>query len=516
MKTERYALVASLVASLLIFLFSLPSAWAAGDLFKTPRIVDSGNRTPNKMFLANVNSDQFPDLLIANSGIITFLAGNADGSFQPPQVVYELHQTIGSMAVGDINNDGHLDLVVGSLNIPSGFDIVLGRGDGTFEPPQFHKTRGHSVLGVAIGDINNDGIPDVMAVCECSSSSCTVKHRVGIFLGTGGGAFGPERVYELALSGGFRPMPVVAADVNHDGNSDLLILELGFSNGSTTSSFTVMLGRGDGTFRTPHTFFPGNGPNDLAIADLNHDGKLDAAIAVQCAEFCSNNDGFVAVLLGNGIGGFGPAQFYKSGAVFATGIDVGDVSADGELDLIVSNSCTLGVGICARGVVGILRGNGDGTFNPAENYNTADFFANDVAVADLNGDHKPDVIVLNGSQDLFEQLNGSVSVLLGKAKFSTQTTLASSADPSSVGEVVTFTATVTSASTLKPTGTVTFFRDGVSVGRFQLAEGVAQWTATHLPLGTVTITATYNGSDLFIKSTSPPLTQTIQAATSIR
>src|SRR5689334_22579872 len=106
MKTERYALVASLVASLLIFLFSLPSAWAAGDLFKTPRIVDSGNRTPNKMFLANVNSDQFPDLLIANSGIITFLAGNADGSFQPPQVVYELHQTIGSMAVGDINNDG--------------------------------------------------------------------------------------------------------------------------------------------------------------------------------------------------------------------------------------------------------------------------------------------------------------------------------------------------------------------------------------------------------------------------
>jgi len=510
MKNKRYAVV----ASLLTLISLLPNAWAAGDLFKTPRIFDSGNRRPTKMLLANVNSDDIPDLLISNGSTITFLAGNADGSFQPPQVVYA--KPVGPMAVGDVNNDGRLDLVVTTgFESESGFDIAIGKGDGTFEAPEFHKTRGLGVSGIAVSDINNDGIADVMAACECSASSCTVKHRVGIFLGTGGGAFGPERVYQLPLSGTERPIPIKVADVNHDGNSDLLFLEFGSNGVTNTSSLTVMLGRGDGTFRTPHSFFPGNGPNALTTADFNHDGKLDVAVAVQCALFCSNNDGFVAVLLGNGIGGFGPAQFYKSGAEFATGVDVGDVTADGNVDIVVSNFCTFGVGICGRGVVGVLRGNGDGTFNPAEMYNSADFFANDVAVADLNGDHKPDVAILNGSQDVFEQLSGSVSVLLGKAKFATQTTVESSANPSNFGEAVTLTATVTSASSLKPTGTVTFFRDGVSMGRFPLTEGVAQLTTTRLPLGSVTITATYNGSDLFIISTSPPLMQTVQAASSI-
>jgi len=510
MTNKHYAAL----TALLILLLSVPHASALDELFKTPVINDTGQHRAFKMALADFNSDTIPDLVVAHEFDITFLAGNGNGTFQPPQVIYaNTFQKIGAIATGDANNDGRVDLIVGGKS--TGFDIVLGNGDGTFQAPQFHAVRGGLVWGIAINDVNNDGIADVVASYACSPQSCSNKHRVGIFLGTGGGNFGTERAYLLALSevSSGSPSALKVIDINNDGASDLLILEQGIG----TPVLTVMLGRGDGTFRTLHTFPINLGIQALATGDVNGDGKLDVVIGILCTGGCfPAHEGAVAVLLGNGSGGFAPATLYSSGAYSVTGVDVADVTADGKPDIVLSDLCIQAGASCSTGKVGILAGNGDGTFNPVQLYNSAGFFASDIAVADVNRDNKPDVIVLNTSQNVFLETNGSASVLLGKAKFATQINVASSANPSNVGQAVTFTATVSSASSLKPTGTVTFFRDGVSIGRLPLVEGVTQLTTTHLPLGSPTITATYNGSDLFIKSTSPPLTQTVQPAGSTR
>ncbi len=117
---------------------------------------------------------------------------------------------------------------------------------------------------------------------------------------------------------------------------------------------------------------------------------------------------------------FAPATLYSSGAYSVTGVDVADVTADGKPDIVLSDLRIQAGASCSAGKVGILAGNGDGTFNPVQLYNAAGFFASDIAVADVNRDNKPDVIVLNTSQNVFLETNGSASVLLGKAKFATQ------------------------------------------------------------------------------------------------
>jgi hypothetical protein len=155
-------------------------------------------------------------------------------------------------------------------------------------------------------------------------------------------------------------------------------------------------------------------------------------------------------------------------------------------------------------------GNGDGTLQKAQLYLSGGKLANGVAAADVNGDQKVDVIVVN-------ELGGSggtgvVGVLLGKAKFATTTSLTSSLNPSVAGQPVSLTATVTSLGWIMPTGQVKFANGGAAIGSRALRNGIATLTTSTLPVGTLSITATYSGDIQSYKSTSPVLLQVVNSA----
>jgi len=153
----------------------------------------------------------------------------------------------------------------------------------------------------------------------------------------------------------------------------------------------------------------------VAVADVNGDGKPDLVVANNCTsgDFgigCTDPSGTAGVLLGNGDGTFQAAVTYGAGGSDASSVAVADVNGDGKPDLLV--------GECADtncyGLVGVLLGNGDGTFQAAVTYGSVGTFAYSAAVADVNGDGKPDLLVANVcSGNCFFNPGGLVAVLLG-------------------------------------------------------------------------------------------------------
>ena len=214
-------------------------------------------------------------------------------------------------------------------------------------------------------------------------------------------------------SGGFNTASVAVADLNGDGKLDLVV-----ANGYVTLSggycfpadgaVGVLLGNGDGTFQTVRTYDSGGYlALSVAVGDVNGDGKPDLVVANQCVSASNCNNGTVGVLLGNGDGTFQAPVSYDSGGAAAESVTVADVNGDGKSDLLVANICpSLNCESTTAGVVGVLLGNGDGTFQSVVTYSSGGLYAISLAVADVNGDGKPDIVVAN-----FDGNN--VSVLLG-------------------------------------------------------------------------------------------------------
>jgi len=206
--------------------------------------------------------------------------------------------------------------------------------------------------------------------------------------------FAPAVVYE---SGGVGARSVVVADVNGDGKPDLLVANnCGNSNNCNSGSVGVLLGNGDGTFQAALSYDSGAYDSmALAVADVNGDGKPDLLIGSFCSSIeCSDLHNAVSVSLGNGDGTFQAPVTYATNGTFGTwSVASRDVNADGTLDLLAANG---GGGQIGLGGVGVLLGYGDGTFQTAVDYDTGWYDARFVAVADVNGDGKPDLLVANG------------------------------------------------------------------------------------------------------------------------
>ena len=284
-----------------------------------------------------------------------------------------------SVAVGDVNGDGIPDLVVANWTESGyclrklgngGVSVLLGNGDGTFQAPVTYSSGGYGAWQVAIADVNGDGKPDLIVVND-SDSGDGGNGNVSILLGNGDGTFQAPVSYD---SGGGGAVSLAVADLNGDGFPDVAVVNE-FGSGSGSGTVGVLLNNGDGTFQAAVSYSSGGSlASEVAIGDLSGDGYPDLVVT-------NYEDGTVGVLLNNGDGTFQAAVVYATGG-WAQSVAIGDLRSDGKLDLVVSEGSE---------ILDVLLGNGDGTFQRPVFYNVHYYGVFAVTLGDVNCDGHLDV-----------------------------------------------------------------------------------------------------------------------------
>lgn len=378
---ELKAIVCNFANSGNLAVGSLPSAIATGDW----------------------NEDGIQDMAVVNSitGSVSLLRGNGtagvgNGTFQAATSLLTTPSPA-SLALGDLNGDGIVDLVVGSsvdttlsLHLGNG---ALGVGDGTFAAA-VNVNCAVPATGVAIADLDEDGIQDLIAAG--GTTSITVMRGLGT-AGVGNGTF----TEAVLFPAGSAPKSIVVGDFNEDGIVDLAV---------ASNNLRILLGNGtggagDGTFQGPVSYNVGSTPNHLAIGDFNADRITDVAVA-------NSGASSVSVLLGNGAAGVGDGTFGVANTVASgsgpNGVSVGDWNADGVSDIAIANNN-------ASKVASVLLGNGNGTFEPAQTF-AVQTSPSALALGDFNEDGGYDLAVAN-------RASASVSLLLAGCAATLPTTI---------------------------------------------------------------------------------------------
>ena len=219
---------------------------------------------PFSIALGDFNHDGRLDLAATSfsTSQVAVLLGNGNGTFQAP-VYYAVGFEPESVAVADFNNDGNLDLAVTGFGSTTGIiSILLGNGDGTFQPASDLTLDDYPTF-VAVGDFNGDHIPDLVT---------SDPPYISVLLGNGDGTFQPPINNKLFAP--LTPDAVGLGDFNGDGKLDLAVA--GQFGGS--SQVDILIGNGDGTFQLGASYSIGGGPSTMAVADFRGIGKLDLVI----------------------------------------------------------------------------------------------------------------------------------------------------------------------------------------------------------------------------------------------
>jgi hypothetical protein len=276
-------------------------------------------------FFASVNGIQIADLrdngisdIVTAGGIdgVSVLLGNGDGTFEPRHD-YLAGEGAWNLVVADVTGNGIPDIV--TANFYDGtVSVLLGNGDGTFKPAATYAV-GPGPLGIAAGAFGGDsGLPDLAVVSQPSS---TGPGFVSVLVNHGDGTFAPHVDYPV----GAAPVGIALGDFAHTGTPDIAVTN------SFDNSVTILLGNGDHTFQHARDIAVPGGPLRVAAADFNNDGNLDLAVTTTFADHHQVN-----VLLGDGTGNFTPPVVFPTGDT-PLEIVTADLINDGNADLVTAN-----------------------------------------------------------------------------------------------------------------------------------------------------------------------------------
>ncbi len=330
--------------------------------------------------VGDFNGDGSPDVVTSDGSSVQVLLNDGTGKFIQAHS-YPNPNSAFPIAVGDLNHDGKLDVL---LAVPSGalsLSVMLGNGDGTFgtaKSTSVGDLSTQSVSSIRLVDLNGDPIPDLVLL---------TTQGVSAYLGNGDGTFSAAVNYFA----GSTPTTLQVGDFTGDGKVDIAV--------GSAAGIGVLAGKGDGTFST--VVLSGSGPIGFtAVGDVNGDGKLDLiAPGNSMLVYLGNGDGTFQTGVNSGTPG--PINGLSN-------ITTADVDGDGKLDVVAGTG------------VWYVRGNGDGTFQApvslvaGGNLAVGPFVD---AVADFNGDGRPDVLITTAAMQVEQGfatiLNANTALVAG-------------------------------------------------------------------------------------------------------
>jgi plastocyanin len=451
--------------------------------FKAPVSYPTGPE-PFSVAALDMNHDGKLDLVIDAIGGLAnnnsqILIGNGDGTFQAATEIGTSSPIGGRIAIGDLNRDGAPDVFFyGGLSLPAGLLLNVGNSNGNpaFSPPMSVPAGGSSSSdALVVGDFDHDGILDIASAYNDGSGTIGVmlgqtdgtfvlkqtlsspvktpatgalaegqlcvkvsacgtlagktylaesdptNNVVDVFSWNGTG-FNSPTAYSLAGAGGSSPGPVAIADLDGDGIPDIIV-----GYGTAGSGVAILFGsfNGDGTFQIPAVGVSNAGGIVQALAVGNlcvvsacgpNEGKADYVLIT------NSSTAPVQVFLGNGLSRQFTLKTTYTANISPSSVAIADVNRDGIPDLIVGNG--------GSNDISVLLGNGDGTFKPAVNYPVAagTLVPSSVEVADLNGDGKPDLMVTGSS-------GSNLSVLYGNGDGTFETAISYPANQGAVAAI---------------------------------------------------------------------------------
>ena len=458
----------------LLFLSVRPLAWGQFETRATSPFPEGSYSIATGDF----NHDGKLDVVMTTNNGFSVALGNGDGTFRKA-VTYSTQLSY-SLAVADCNGDGNLDIVTADQDSPPTVSVYLGNGDGTFKTLPVVSSTTSPNWFVAVGDFNGDGKKDIVVIDS---------PHISVLLGNGDGTFGPPSDNDSFVGAHW----LAVADFNKDHEADVLV------TGYFGSSYNigVLLGNGDGTLQNSITTPLQYVPATVAAGDLNGDGKMDAVLGFAL--------GGIGVFLGNGDGTFQPVVFYNTSGIGNGGVIVADLNLDGKLDVAVPSSNG------ANGVAGVdvFWGNGDGSLGLAQ------LFASNIsglpALGDLNGDRLPDLLFGNTFSGVITMLNTDVASFSPTAPV---TFLAQLINTKSPPQTVTLTNNGKSALSISSIKASAQFKESNTCGK-SVAAGVQ---CTISVLSQPTTTGSLTGLITLIDSASskPQYIELIGAGTAIK
>lgn len=380
------------------------------------------------MAVGDIDGDGIQDVAIPSvpdgtQGVVSVLHGQADGQFNAAQNMTTSGPCAKSVVVGDMNDDGKLDLATLSGRIvpaatshPAIGGVVsvhLNQGGGVFPDPTAIGGFTQTQSQVSV-DLDGDGFPEIV-------TTDVTANDVKVLRGNADGTFAVTVVAQN-LTGA--PDGVKVGDFNDDGHPDLAIAL------SNSPAVAVLLGNGDGTFQAPVNVATASKADNLVVGDFNADGKNDIVTANQTGLTSSNQS--YTLLLGNGDGTFQAATNFGLGKPW--NLVAADFNGDGKLDIasvfMTGGYSNVSVDISGRtqfpASLSVMLGNGDGTFQAATNYNVASQpFA--LAAGDLDHDGKVDLVIPGAFSSQIDIMKGN-----GDGKFQAPNALVGAFGPNAI------------------------------------------------------------------------------------